>query len=83
MQRALKQLKTAESIAPKSHRVKNNLGNIYRMQGDFLAAILCYEQALALEPAMPEACNNLAIVDRRIGKDNLTINVYSVHRLAK
>ncbi len=56
---ALKYLRQAADINPRSHMIQNNLGNIYQMSGQFDKAIACYQRALGFEPNMPEVQNNL------------------------
>ncbi|MBX3415486.1 MAG: tetratricopeptide repeat protein [Pirellulales bacterium] len=40
----------------------NNLGHVYEQAGDPHESILCFRQALTLEPDHPEAHNNLGVV---------------------
>lgn len=40
----------------------NNLGHVYEQAGDPHEAIVCFRQALALEPDHPEAHNNLGVI---------------------
>lgn len=68
--RALTYLLKAERIEPGSHRVKNNLGNVYRLMGNFESAVHCYEEAIRLNQNMPEAYNNLAIIFNRLGESD-------------
>ena len=57
--KALKFLRLAAEINPRSHMIQNNLGNIYQLSGQFDNAIACYQRALSAEPNMPEVHNNL------------------------
>lgn len=45
-----------------------NRGNALLAGGDLAGARACYEEALRLRPAYPEACNNLGAVLRRQGR---------------
>lgn len=45
------------------------LGNAYRAEGNFEAARTAYEQAVARDPEMVEALNNLALVLAKLGRD--------------
>jgi predicted TPR repeat methyltransferase len=56
---ALKFLRLAAEINPRSHMIQNNLGNIYQLLKQFDKAIACYQRALNVEPNMPEVQNNL------------------------
>ena len=57
--KALKFLRQAAEINPRSHMIQNNLGNIYQLSGQIDKAIACYQLALKFEPNMPEVQNNL------------------------
>lgn len=63
---ALKFLRQAAEINPRSHMIQNNLGNIYQMSGQFDKAIACYQSALDVEPNMPEVHNNLGNIFRNL-----------------
>lgn len=56
---ALRYLRQAAELNPRSHMIQNNLGNIYQLSGQFDKAIACYQRALGVEPNMPEVQNNL------------------------
>ena len=45
-----------------------NLGLVYKAQGNFSAAIVAYEQAIALQPNNPEAHQNLGVAYLKQGK---------------
>jgi len=52
---------------PNSHRAHNNLGNVYRREGDLPLAVTELEAALAIR-ALPRTHSNLGAVYRRQGK---------------
>lgn len=76
LQQAASYMGKAQDLAPQSEYIKNNLGNVYRMLGDYPGALTCYQQALCLNPAMPEALNNLAIVYRHLNDIQLAVESY-------
>ena len=67
----------AEKLSPHSHYIKNNIGNIYRMLGDYPAALQRYYEALSLCPDMVEAYNNIAILYRRLNETAKAIDFYA------
>lgn len=73
---ALKYVKQAELQAPDSQYIKNNLGNVYRMLGDYENASQKYRDALSIQPDMTQALNNLAIVQRRLNDNQQAIALY-------
>ena len=73
---ALKYMSFAEQLAPHSQYIKNNLGNVSRMRGDYETAETKYKEALAIQPNMIEALNNLAIVYRRLNQTSQAITLY-------
>jgi len=73
---ALKYIKRAELNAPDSQYIKTNLGNVYRMLGDYENASLKYQEALLIQPDMAQAMNNLAIVHRRMNNNEEAIVLY-------
>ena len=73
---ALKYVEQAERQAPDSQYIKNNLGNVYRMLGDYENAAEKYVQALSIQPDMTQALNNLAIVQRRLNNNQQAIALY-------
>jgi len=73
---ALKYVRQAEVHAPDSQYIKNNLGNVYRMLGDYENAALKYNEALSIQPDMVQALNNLAIVQRRLHNNDQAIALY-------
>ena len=73
---ALKYVKQAECHAPESQYIKNNLGNVYRMLGDYENASMKYHEALSIQPDMTQALNNLAIVQRRLNNKEQAIALY-------
>ena len=56
---ALKYLRQAAELNPRSHLIQNNLGNLHQMAGQYDKAIACYQRALDAKPDMPEVHNNL------------------------
>lgn len=73
---ALKYMKQAEHQAPTSQYIKNNLGNVYRMLGNYDDASAKYNEALSIQPDMTQALNNLAIVQRRLSDNQQAIALY-------
>ena len=73
---ALKYVRQAEMQAPDSQYIKNNLGNVYRMLGDYENALSKYHEALSIQPDMTQALNNLAIVQRRLNNTQEAIALY-------
>jgi len=73
---AMKYIRLAEQQAPGSQYIKNNLGNVYRMLGDYENAAAKYQEALAIQPDMTQALNNLAIVNRRLNNNSEAITLY-------
>ncbi len=49
-----------------SHVAHNNIGNVYRLQGDYEAAIDEYKQAIAIRP-LPKTISNLGATYRKLG----------------
>lgn len=58
-----------------SHVAHNNLGNVYRLQGDLDAAEDEYRQAIAIRPHA-KTISNLGVVYRRQGKLPLALSTY-------
>lgn len=59
---AKKYLLKSEELLPSSPFIKVNLGNVYREEGDYETALICYINALQLQHDLPEAQQNLAAV---------------------
>lgn len=62
-----RQLAAVPGVHPVVHYF---LGNALRAAGDFVAARQAYEQAIALEPTLAEAHNNLALVLGKLGLES-------------
>jgi tetratricopeptide (TPR) repeat protein len=58
---AIEEFRTAIHIQPDLLEAYNNLGMLYREEGNLDAAIQAYRSALAIRPAFSDAHNNLAI----------------------
>lgn len=58
----------AVAVDPQCAEAWNNLGVLYRAQGDVDAAARCYERALQAKPNFPQACNNLAVLHTAAGR---------------
>ena len=58
----------AVAVEPSCAEAWNNLGVLYRAQGDVDAAARCYERALHAKPNFPQACNNLAVLHTASGR---------------
>jgi predicted TPR repeat methyltransferase len=74
--KALKYLRQAFEINPRSHLILNNLGNIYQMSGQYDKAIMSYQQALKIHPNMPEVLNNLGNIYKRRDQFSEAENYY-------
>jgi tetratricopeptide (TPR) repeat protein len=59
---AIKEFEMAILINPENSLVFNNLGTVYKLQGNFDAAIACYQQALKFDRWFSAAYGNLAVV---------------------
>lgn len=66
LEEAKKYLLKAEKILPGSPFIKVNLGNVYKEQGDFESAIICFINALEVQHDLVEAQNNLALVSKMV-----------------
>jgi Flp pilus assembly protein TadD len=58
---AVDQFRAALELDPKNVAAYTNLGNILARCGKLEAAIVCYRNALALDPHLAEARNNLRL----------------------
>jgi tetratricopeptide (TPR) repeat protein len=68
LQESKKYLLKAEKIMPGSPFIKVNLGNVYKEEGYFDAAINCYIHALEIQPDLAEAWLNLDVVSKMVEK---------------
>jgi tetratricopeptide (TPR) repeat protein len=66
LEEAKKYLLKAEKILPGSPFIKVNLGNVYKEQGDFEAAIICFVNALQVQHDLVEAQHNLDLVSKMV-----------------
>ena len=76
LSKALLHTQKAQQFAPTSPYIHNNLGNIYRLSGDFENAEKHYLAALSIKTDLIEAYNNLAILYRRQQKISNAIELY-------
>jgi protein O-mannosyl-transferase len=60
--------KTAARVSPRSAKVRYNLANAYRRQGDFPRAAENYRLCLELHPAFESARRNLAVTLTELGQ---------------
>lgn len=58
-----------------SHVAHNNLGNVYRLRGDFQKAVSEYEQAIAIRPHA-KTLSNLGVVYRRLAQYDQAFKTY-------
>lgn len=76
LDQALKSIKKAIKLSPKAGSY-NILGSILRAQGKLEEAISAYNQAIKLNPQLPEAYNNLGNVYVSMGNDELAIDSFN------
>ena len=62
---ALKFLLKADTLNNNIYLIKNNLGNVYKMIGQYAKAGDYYQEAISLAPENIQAYNNLAIIFKR------------------
>ena len=65
---ALKKYKEVLKLDPYNIQSHNNLGLIYKNQGDYKKSIICFEDAIKINPVYQNAINNIAIVFFEIGE---------------
>ncbi len=58
----------AIAAQPEHAQAYNNLGTLYRLQGDYVRARQCYEKTLEMKPNSAEALNNLGNVFKLQGR---------------
>ena len=56
------------NLHPKFIEAYNNLGLIYRSEGENAKAIQCYEKIIKINPNLIDAYNNLGIIFQKLGK---------------
>lgn len=66
LEQALKYLLRAEKILPSSPFIKVNIGNVFKEQGNYEEAILCFLSALHIQNDLVEAQNNLSVVSQML-----------------
>ena len=58
----------ASRVAPDSHLVQNNLGNVYSLTDRIDQAVNCYSKAVELNPAFVDAHTNLGSAFNKLGR---------------